>query len=337
MTAAEESSSKRIDYIDIAKGIAIISIILGHLSVASINRVVYTFHVPIFYFITGYFINDKKSVSVFIKDRAKKLLIPYYISCVIMIILATIEGALAGDALLYLQAWTYAALYASGDTYTEPFYIRAIGAIWFLWALFWGSVFFRITLKYKSEVRAGTIALLFLLGYFSRSLFWFPLSIQAGACAALFIYMGYLLRESQLKINELPKEVKLFGMGFAFATWICFIKDYQPFCLVHCGVGRGIVDIFGCMCACACVMIISYIIDRKTKYLGKFLAYIGYISLLVLCVHIVELNLFPWLRFVYAVSPQHPLLVAIIGKLVINILVSWKLSKNDYIRKLFGF
>ena len=38
---------QRKSFIDIAKGIAIISIILGHLGVYQINRVVYTFHVPI--------------------------------------------------------------------------------------------------------------------------------------------------------------------------------------------------------------------------------------------------------------------------------------------------
>ena len=41
--------------LDIAKGIAMISIILGHLSVWRINCVVFTYHIPIFYLITGYF------------------------------------------------------------------------------------------------------------------------------------------------------------------------------------------------------------------------------------------------------------------------------------------
>ncbi|WP_207662353.1 acyltransferase family protein [Coprococcus comes] len=48
--------NKRLQYIDIAKGIAMICIILGHMGNANINRVVFTFHVPIFFFITGYFI-----------------------------------------------------------------------------------------------------------------------------------------------------------------------------------------------------------------------------------------------------------------------------------------
>ena len=49
--------------LDIAKGIAMISIILGHLSVWRINCVVFTYHIPIFYLITGYFLFGAEKTS----------------------------------------------------------------------------------------------------------------------------------------------------------------------------------------------------------------------------------------------------------------------------------
>ena len=64
----------RLQYIDIAKGIAMICIILGHLGNASINRIVFTFHVPIFFFITGYFTNKKRDLNGFIKIRQEHCL-----------------------------------------------------------------------------------------------------------------------------------------------------------------------------------------------------------------------------------------------------------------------
>ena len=66
-----KTKSTRLQYIDIAKGIAMICIILGHLGNASINRIVFTFHVPIFFFITGYFTNKKRDLNGFIKNKAK--------------------------------------------------------------------------------------------------------------------------------------------------------------------------------------------------------------------------------------------------------------------------
>ena len=55
MTHSGSTAKTRIRFIDTARGIAIICIILGHLGSASINRVVYTFHIPLFFLITGYF------------------------------------------------------------------------------------------------------------------------------------------------------------------------------------------------------------------------------------------------------------------------------------------
>ena len=82
---------RRIQYIDIAKGIAMICIVLGHLGNPQINRVVFTFHVPVFFFITGYFINTSLSVKDFIKNKTRTLLCPYIFTCLAIIILATLE------------------------------------------------------------------------------------------------------------------------------------------------------------------------------------------------------------------------------------------------------
>lgn len=84
---------------------------------------------------------------------------------------------------------------------------------------------------------------IFLLSYYSRSIFWLPLSIQAGGCAALFMYIGWLLRSMKKIIKNVPQEIKCFGILFMAATWIAFIKNFQSFWLVNGDMGRGIVDI----------------------------------------------------------------------------------------------
>ena len=173
------TESGRLQNVDIAKGIAMVCIILGHLGNTSINKVVFTFHVPIFFFITGYFINDNRDIKDFIKNKARTLIVPYCITCIVIIIIGTLNGIILGDALLALKKWSYAALYGAGDSYSEPFYIPGIGGIWFLWATFWGSIFLRVSLKFDNSIRLFFVATLFLFGYFSRNLFWFPLSIQA--------------------------------------------------------------------------------------------------------------------------------------------------------------
>ncbi len=76
-----ESKVKRNNYLDIAKGISIISIIIGHLDIEIINRIVFTYHIPVFLLITGCFISEKRSVKEFAINRFKKLMIPYIFTC----------------------------------------------------------------------------------------------------------------------------------------------------------------------------------------------------------------------------------------------------------------
>ena len=107
---------KRIQYIDVARGIATICIVLGHLSILSIKRFVFTFHVPIFFFITGYFMRIGDSEISFIKKKARSLLVPYAITCVVIIFLGTVKSLYTSGfeaAMKSATKWTYAALYPS--------------------------------------------------------------------------------------------------------------------------------------------------------------------------------------------------------------------------------
>lgn len=345
MTETQQVKKPRLQYVDIARGIAMICIILGHLGNPSINRVVFTFHVPIFFFITGYFTSTKRSLPEFTKNKARTLLVPYAMACLVIIILGTLLGFHYGNAADAFKGWIYASIYGAGDSYTVPFYIKGIGAIWFLWATFWGSVFLRISLDFNKYTRVFSIFALFALGCYTRRLFWFPLSIQAGACATLFMYMGYLLRQNKDTLLALPKEAKVFSTLLAFVTWFSFMKNFQSFWLVHCDIGKGMVDVLGCICACACVIMISKFIDDRMSFIGRPLAYFGRYSLLVLCVHIIELDLFPWWRVAWKLV-QHGVLPAnyisqllfiIAGKLVIDLGLAFILSRIPLTRKAFGF
>jgi acyltransferase len=74
-------SSKRLRWIDVLKGIAIILVIVGHLSIYDeLTLYIFSFHMPLFFFISGYLFNLVKYRDVpmeFLQTRAKTLVIPY--------------------------------------------------------------------------------------------------------------------------------------------------------------------------------------------------------------------------------------------------------------------
>lgn len=291
----------RIKFIDIAKGIAIICIVLGHLGINEINSFVFTFHVPIFFIITGYFINDKVPIKEFISKKYKTLIIPYIITCIIIILLATIKSIIATgltSGITTAGSWLYASLYGAGDSYTTPFYIKAIGAIWFLLASFWASIFLRFSLEFKTKKQIIIVLLLFLIGFWSRKLFWFPLSIQAGCCATLFMYVGNIFKRIENNLKNLNFNIKLLLTIIALIVWIQFIINFKSFWFVHCDIGRGIIDIIGAICGSYIILLLSFLIEKYLEKIGKILAFLGENSLYILCIHIIELNLFEWYKIV---------------------------------------
>lgn len=337
--------NNRIQYIDIARGIAMICIVLGHLGNMHINRVVFTFHVPIFFFITGYFTNTNLCIKDFIKNKARTLLLPYALTCLFIIVIGTLEYLVfvdEGAAKQSLTGWMYAAIYGAGDSYSSPFYIKAIGSLWFLWATFWSSIFLRCLLNTKKYAARITIVIvLFIAGYWSRELFWFPLSIQAGCCATLFLYMGYLFYNSKDILKKLPAELKTIATIFALLTWLAFIKNFQSFWLVHCDIGRGIIDIWGCICGCYIIILISLYIENHIHILSKALSFLGKHSIFMLCIHSIELNTFPWWQITQILTrhgmPGYLQLYSVItGKLIVIIPGTIICANWNLPRKIFG-
>lgn len=69
--------------VDIIKGIGIILVIMGHISEnLFINRLIYSFHMPLFFILSGYaYINYNKTNNIkdFIIKKLKTIVIPYFI------------------------------------------------------------------------------------------------------------------------------------------------------------------------------------------------------------------------------------------------------------------
>lgn len=68
----------RIEWIDVVKGYGIIAVIVGHISTPFVTVWVYTFHIPLFFFLSGYLFNTNYSFDYFLSRKVKSLLIPYF-------------------------------------------------------------------------------------------------------------------------------------------------------------------------------------------------------------------------------------------------------------------
>lgn len=84
---------QRIETLDIAKGLGIILVVIGHfMSMASYpGKVIYSFHMPLFFFISGVCFNKQKyyTIQLFLENRFRTLLWPCFIFTIIISLLQT--------------------------------------------------------------------------------------------------------------------------------------------------------------------------------------------------------------------------------------------------------
>ena len=166
------------------------------------------------------------------------------------------------------------------------------------------------------------------------------MSVQAGLCCALFMYVGWLYKREHETIKKLSAEAKMAVIVLCVFAWIWFIVHFDGFYIVGCDFGRGIVDIIGSICASGLVILFSQMVDKKSKTLKKLFAFAGKYSLLILCVHIIEQNLFPWqslmVKNLHIPESIYRYFMLIIKPAAV-LCATWILLKVAFIRRLFGY
>lgn len=293
----EHFTKKRLPEFDIAKGIAIICVILGHLGVWNITRVVYTFHMPIFFLISGYFLSCRKDLIAFIRTKVRQLLVPYYMTCFFICCFSIPVSLLLGRNIIdQLKIWICGSLYGSGAApgiwHSFPSFI---GALWFLLALFWGTCIVRYVFENygnKLLLSGGCILVISYIGWATAQKVWLPLSIQAGMTAAGFIFLGYLARKYDILSIKYSKITYLFLIGIV--AWC--IKFYKNLAMVNCAFENGFMDILGALAASFLILKTCQWITGKNYIhsITNVFAWYGRYSIIILAFHIIELDLLPW-------------------------------------------
>ena len=336
----------RIEYLDVARGIAMISVVLGHMGCFGINRVVFTYHLPIFFFITGYFFSKKVTTIEFIRKKMVTLVIPYYITGILIILCIIIRDYFIGSNIVAdLKQMIYAILYASGNQYEKPFYIASIGALWFLWGTFWGSLFLKLVIKIHSNLlKCILVCVIYgICVYSKQKFFWFPLSIQSGGCALIFIYLGYIFNENQFLWKKIKNSIKYIIIIALILQWIWFIRKFEGFWIVACNIGHGIPDIIGSIGGCIVLLGISRLINKKENWFSKVLSFTGKNSIIFLAVHGIELRVVNWKKvitfinslFGYVDYNGNSIILIIILKLAVIYIGMLLILKVEFLKNLY--
>ena len=346
-TSSKTLGSSRLDYIDLARGICMIAIVLGHLDEFAINRFVFTFHLPVFFIISGYFFDPSIDLVSLIKKRFRTLIIPYLTACLLVIISSVAINfffffadavTIINKTILLLKA----SAFGVGSNWPYPFNMPGIGALWFLWALFWSVIILRMLLYIPELPRALIVcALVFFASFTAEYSVFLPLSIQPGCIAVMYIYVGYLWKKYKDDIASLAAGLKALLAAAAIIYWTVFIISFRSFWLVNCECGKGIPDFIGSICASFLIIALSHLVTKHAYKLTSVIRCAGRYSIIVLTAHIIELNTFPWnlpVALILGDNASHisSLILTIVLKFIWIFLFTFVVSRIRPARKLFG-
>lgn len=270
------SSKNRIENIDIAKGIGILLVYIGH-TLPPGNKIwnfIFLFHMPLFFFISGYLINEKKyDIYSFFRNRIKTILLP----CVTYGSLAIVVEIITNNE--------YSLCSIRGSL---PH------VFWFLPVLFFSELLLILLWKIFKLIlfRWCVFIILLLVGMFLLPLQW-PYDLSIVPLCTSYCALGNLLR-SHMSSGKCKRNILFY---------ICFVVPLiaYTFCsnntnnLDHHIIADGYIGYFLSIVGICFILHLSKTIEEKKNKIFSLIKYCGQNSLEIYALHITLIKLLVYL------------------------------------------
>lgn len=200
-------TQNRIIWIDLLKGLGIVLLILGHTPniPESVHSFIYSFHMPLFFLISGFLWNDinlKITISKWVKRKFRSLIFPYFkiagicfIVWGIVIPLFLSKSVDNYDYLYRLLKYLFGIIYSIGTVE----YMPQCSPIWFLTAMFCASLFF--FLVHKDISSSLSIFIFLVIGFVGTLILHLPWNMNSAIIGCFFMSVGYEIKKRQWHRN----------------------------------------------------------------------------------------------------------------------------------------
>ena len=289
-------SSKKNNIFSIMKGLAITGVVAGHIGFEKLDIFVNYWHLPTFFFVSGYFLKEKYIINgkEFLVSRLKRLLLPFILYAVIALLLhnSLINlGVIGGCRYVESDYWMEIRriLFLSSNE-------ELIGAMWFLPALFLVTCISWCLLKLQTfcdmanyKIGGGIFMIIGLLAIHYKVPS--PYSIFQYMTIAWIYLFGYMVRTENLD-DKLRK--RLYVLISIVILLVALFTDSHFGCQVsainHMQCWFPLVFIAGIIV----INYISYCINGCR--IGRLMAFIGDYSFSIMALHFVAFKLVTYLH-----------------------------------------
>ncbi len=316
---------KRDTAIDIMKAIGIMSVMIGHLRTPYVvSSIVYSYHMPLFFLVGGYFYRPKPDIAGAARKDFKRLVIPYLFTSLVLASAYAVKAVLGLEDsfhnMFFFLKGIFWACGSAGQTAMIKGDLSYVGPIWFLLALFWCKLFYNLLVCYTHhpKIYAAVIAVIATLIHYY--VIFIPMGITLGASAMMFYLIGHWAKEHN---------VDRYFIVVCVVCWLIGVS-YSKVVMARCCYGMYPVDVLG---ACGATMLI-YMLSKgleKTPLRPVF-SWIGVNTLVFLSFHTMDLS--------FGISQRIPFSsgygVQFLGMLAFCSLMTWACYQIPFTRWIFG-
>lgn len=269
------NSKQRMKWLDVAKGIAIFCTIIGHTVKGRVGAIIFSFHMPLFFLLAGYTFREVpvSEMKAEMKKDAGRLLIPY------VVVLCT--RILLDICFCHRQIIQTIVLYAEAGL--GGYNNIMVSYLWFLPALFWTRVVYRLVLQYVKAYRQMFILILAFFSIWLGQIIRLPQSLDLIFVNLIFMEAGYLMRTYEQKIkSEIWQGIGIAAF-FIWSIYLSFLNGQVKLSLANRMYDRYTLGILIALLASVCIIQFSKSVEAFKA--SEAAAWLGKHSLALLCIH----------------------------------------------------
>lgn len=321
-------ANTRIQWIDIAKALGILLVVLGHLTNSSsyIGHWISSFHMPLFFVLSGICFSPLGTLSKYINKKFISLIYPYF---TFGICLAILHVILCNYGLLEIIS------------HTKKHFLN-YGAMWFVPILFFAQVLFKFVYSKRIWINISSMIIFTVFGYLlSKNNIDIGYSLTTIFMATAYVEFGYLIKDKLVCLFENKLFYYIIPFMLIVYSYIIYAVDSVNINMSGNDIPRlGTIplSIMGLLMFCYACYWLSML---KCTRLHNALSWLGKNTIIILALHMFFIKLstiyiYPYISskleykaieliFVYTLS--------ILSIIVINRYIPWMVSMKKLIKK----
>lgn len=294
-------TNDRYEFIDIAKGVGILAVVWAHiLLVGWTHEIIYAFHMPLFFFISGFLFNVNKysSFQTFLVKRFKRLIITYFIYSFVTWGIWFIFRYVRHDLVKSYWMPLLQTFIAQGS----GSYLVHNSALWFIPCLLAVEIMFFFISRLSEGLKISVCFVMALVGVLlahslgDAYLFNMPWNLDVALLALPFYGTGNILRK-RIKLLDIIITHKALFLGISVI--LLFLLGYLSFNFGECSMGsssyqcneiifliRAFTGIFLLLSVCLILTKNNFMDNYIISKIIDSLKWCGQNSLDIMCMHI---------------------------------------------------